>query len=419
MGKGLKNDKGKSSHLLVDALDSFNTTVSDLGSSYQELKDRIRELNIQISEKNRNLERNFFEVNRLRWFFDSILNSLSDGVVVVDTNGKVVLFNAGAEKLTGFSSEDVLGKSYSSVFGRQVSHRFSPLYTLEEGLSLYLEEKEIETRSGECIPVRFSTGLVTDSQNQILGAVEVLSDLSKIRWFEETMQQIKTQAALNQMAGLVANEIRNPLGGIRGYIDLLDESLSGDDSRKEMLQLIRTSIKRLDDIVKNFLLYAKPVKPNYVESDLAVFLKEVIVFFKQKINIDKKNIHLDFRSIPKEKSIKLRIDPIIMEQALFVILDNSIKAMKEGGILRVECQDNISYKKQIKDGVSIIISDSGEGMPKQVLDQVFTPFFTTRDKGMGLGLSLARNFISLHQGEIFIESQKGMGTTVSILLPKT
>lgn len=120
--------KNKNDTPLAEAFDSFNATVTGLGASYRELKNRIQELNIQISEKNKQLEENFYEVNRLRWFFDSILNSMTDGVIVVDTAGKVVLFNAGAEKMTGFSSEEVLGKAYTKVFGKRVSERFSPPY---------------------------------------------------------------------------------------------------------------------------------------------------------------------------------------------------------------------------------------------------------------------------------------------------
>ena len=414
-----RKKQNKHASPLANAFDSFNASVEGLGSSYQELKERIQELNVQISEKNKKLEENFYAVNRLRWFFDSILNSMTDGVIVVDTSGKIVLFNGGAEKLTGFTSQDVLGKTYTQVFGNKVSERFSPLFTLTGGLPLLLEEKEIQTKSGKSVPVRYSTSLVSDSQNRTLGAVEVLSDLTRIKRLEKEMQQIKTQSALSQMACLMAHEIRNPLGGIRGYVDLIAESFKKDDPRKKMVDHILKSILRLDEIVANFQLFTRPVKPHFDEVDLSHFITDVLTFFEERAGLKEKSIQLAISMDKENRPIRVRIDPILLEQTLLAVLDNAVKAMKMGGVIRVELARDASLQKRGGNVVSIIIADSGEGMSKDVLQELFTPFFTTREKGLGLGLSLARNFISLQRGDIFVESEEGMGTTVTIVLPIT
>jgi len=409
--------KNKNDTPLAEAFDSFNATVTGLGASYRELKNRIQELNIQISEKNKQLEENFYEVNRLRWFFDSILNSMTDGVIVVDTAGKVVLFNAGAEKMTGFSSEEVLGKAYTKVFGKRVSERFSPLFTLKNGVSLLLEEKEIIAKSGKSVPVRYSTSLVADNQDRTLGAVEVLNDLTRIKVLEKEMLQIKTQSALSQMALLMAHEIRNPLGGIRGYVDLIAESMDEDDSRREMVNHILESISRLDEIVANFQLFTRPVKPNFVELDFIQFINEVLTFFEQRENLKEKSIQLNENFDALAQPVRVQIDPILMEQALMAVLDNALKAMNIGGVIRIEVCRKPSLKGYVRDQVLLLISDSGEGMSEDVLKNLFTPFFTTREKGLGLGLALARNFISIMRGDIQVESEKGIGTTVTFVLP--
>ena len=412
-----RKKQNKQASPLADAFDSFNASVEGLGSSYQELKERIQELNVQISEENKKLEENFYEVNRLRWFFDSILNSMTDGVIVVDTSGRIVLFNGGAERLTGFTNQDVLGKTYTQVFGNKVSQRFSPLFTLTEGLPLLLEEKEIQTKSGKSVPVRYSTSLVSDSQNRTLGAVEVLSNLTHIKRLEKEMQQIKTQSALSQMACLMAHEIRNPLGGIRGYVDLIAESLKKDDPRKKMVDHILKSILRLDEIVANFQLFTRPVKPHFEEVDLTRFITDVLTFFQDSTGLKEKSIQLAMNLDKENQPIRVRIDPILLEQSLLAVLDNAVKAMKMGGVIRVELTHGLSLQKRGEKVVSIIIADSGEGMSKDVLQELFTPFYTTREKGLGLGLSMARNFISLQRGDIFVESEEGMGTTVTIVLP--
>ena len=402
---------------LVDALGSFNRTVSNLGSSYEELKQNIQELNVQISEKNKQLEENLFEVNRLRWFFDSILNSMSNGVIVVDTSGRIALFNREAEELTGFHADNVVGKPYSDIFGKRVSERFSPLYTLSEGDALSQEEKEIETKSGQAVPVRYSTALVRDSQDRTLGAVEVFSDLTGLKRLEKEMQVIKTQAALNEMALLVAHEIRNPLGGIRGYVDLISESMKQSDPRKSMIDQILESIVRLDEIVSTFQMYARPVKPRFVETNIDGFMNDVVSFFESSQDLKKKSIQLSLKPETKDGPIQASIDPVLLEQALLAVLDNAVKSMKEGGIIRVEYSRERPLKKNEKEAIVFSITDSGTGMDPEVLKKAFKPFFTTREKGLGLGLALAKNFVSLHHGEIFAKSEEGLGSTITLTIP--
>jgi two-component system sensor histidine kinase AtoS len=219
------------------------------------------------------------------------------------------------------------------------------------------------------------------------------------------------------MACLMAHEIRNPLGGIRGYVDLIAESLEKDDPRKKMVDHILKSILRLDEIVANFQLFTRPVKPHFEEVDLSRFLTDVLTFFQDSTGLKEKSIQLAMNLDNENQPIRVRIDPILLEQSLLAVLDNAVKAMKMGGVIRVELTPGVSLQKRGENVVSIIITDSGEGMSKDVLQELFTPFYTTREKGLGLGLSMARNFISLQRGDIFVESEEGMGTTVTILLP--
>jgi len=404
------------SNSLASAFDSFNTRVADLGESYRELKTQIEKLNLEISKKNQQLEDNFYEVNRLRLFFDSILNSMIDGVIVIDTSGTIVLFNKGAETLTGVSGKQVIGKHYSKLFDKRVSNRFSPLYTLSSGKALFLEEKEMHINNGKVIPVRYSTSLVQDSNNNILGAVEVFSDLTRIKHLEEEMQQIRTQTALNQMAVLVSHEIRNPLGGIRGYVDLIAESLDEDDPRKKMIDQIISSVTRLDEIVSKFQIYTRPVKPHFEKIEFIEFVKDVMDFFVKKHDLEERNIRVII-NVESKVPVYVKLDPILFEQVILAVLDNSLKAMKSGGTLRVGIGENTT-RLSGGTGVSLSISDSGTGMDTSVCKKAFTPFFTTREKGLGLGLALAKNFVNLHRGHITLESEKNIGTTVTIFLPK-
>ena len=402
---------------IANAFDTFNSSVSELGQNYQELKQNIQELNLQITEKNKQLEENFYKVNQLRWFFDSILNSMTDGIIVIDPEATIVLFNEGAERLTGYAKHEVLGRPYVEVFGRGVSPRFSPLHTLSEGKALYLEEKQLPTQSGQPIPVRYSTALVTEGNGQVLGALEVFSDLTRIKRLEKEMLQIKTQAALNQMAALVAHEVRNPLGGIRGYVDLIAESFDADDPRREMVRHINDSIVRLDEIVANFNHFTRPVKPYFEETDFKGYLHDVLGYFLQSDEAKTAGISLvdNLETLPDP--LRLTLDPILFEQAIMSVLNNAVKAGPQGAAIHVTVQPSRRGERG-KEYVAVAISDAGVGMSGEVIQKLFTPFFTTREKGLGLGLALAKNFIGLHHGDILVESELGVGTTVTLMLPK-
>jgi len=418
MGKTEEKKEGGDKHSIANAFDSFNHSVSELGMDYQELSKNISDLNLQITEKNRQLEENFYKVNQLRWFFDSILNSMTDGLIVIDPDGVIVLFNVGAQKLTGFSGDEVLGRPYRQVFAKGFSERFSPLYTLKEGRALFLEEKQLQTKGERPVTVRFSTALVTEGDEKVLGALEVLSDLTRIKRLEKEVLQIKTQTALNQMASLVAHEVRNPLGGIRGYVDLIAESFADDDPRREMVRHITDSIVRLDEIVANFNLYTRPVKPYFEETELKSYMRDVLGYFLSSELAQEKKIQFTDNVDALEEPLRVTMDPILIEQAIMAVFTNAVQASVSGGTVQVDLKPHVAGKDSTSEYVAISVIDQGVGMSHDVLQRLFTPFFTTREKGLGLGLALAKNFISLHHGDIVIESEPGAGTTVTLLLLK-
>jgi PAS domain S-box-containing protein len=324
----------------------------------------------------------------------------------------------GAQNLTGFTGEEVLGRLYREVFVQNFSHRFSPLFTLEQGRSLYLEEKQLQTKSGTPVPVRFSTALVTEGNGKVLGALELFSDLSRVKRLEKEMLQIKTQTALNQMAALVAHEVRNPLGGIRGYVDLIAESFEPGDPRLEMIQHVNDSIIRLDEIVANFNHFTRPVKPYFEETHLKSYLRDVIGYFLQSDEAKAQQIGIVDNVQHLDDPLMLTFDPILVEQAVMAVLTNAVKASEVGGTIYVEVKPYQRERDRNRTYMAIAVTDRGVGMSPDVVENLFTPFFTTREKGLGLGLALAKNFIGLHHGDIIVESEPQVGTTVTLLLPK-
>ena len=338
---------------------------------------------------------------------------MTEGVVVIDVQERIVLFNYGAENLSGYDRESAVGCLYKELLGQHLSERFTPIYTLKCGECQLHQEKEIWNKSGQQIPVRFSTSLIHDPAGRLIGVVEVMTDLTRLKQLESVKQQIKTQASLEQMAGLIANEIRNPLGGILGNVDVMKQSYLKNREYQDRLQAIKTSINQINSVVSRFQWFAKSVSPNYQSIDLIQYLQDVLAVFMKNNPVDAHKITFDFTYPKSLRTLMWSIDPVLMEQALLDILDNGLKALSGRGSISIHLANHLK-----NDSIEISISDTGKGMSKQVLERLFTPFFTTRSRGMGLSLAVARYFIDLHRGDIRVESHVGKGSIFKIRLPK-
>ncbi len=231
------------------------------------------------------------------------------------------------------------------------------------------------------------------------------------RYHHELIQRADRMATIGELASGIAHEIRNPLAGIQGAIQILAKGFPVEDPRREVTDEIQKQISKLERLVKDLLNYAKPVPPNYLETDINQLVDKVLSFFiNQKGEPDNLKIVKKFFSpLPKVMG-----DPSSLEQAFLNILLNAQNAMPKGGILTVSTRPLI-----IDDihGIQIIFEDTGIGIPEANLPKIFNPFFSTRPNGTGLGLSITKNIIDQHGGRIEVESQVNIGTKVIITLP--
>lgn len=221
------------------------------------------------------------------------------------------------------------------------------------------------------------------------------------------MNQADRLAALGQMVAGISHEIRNPLGIIRSTAELLGGMPGTDEPRKKLLNIIMQESSRLNNIVTEFLDFARPEEPNLYDCHLEEIIERNLVFLrpeleKQRISVLNK---LDGGSLP------IRADGEMLYRAFLNIFINSIQSMKDGGTLYVNVWDG-------NDTYLVGIGDTGGGINKEDLTKIFNPFFTTKHKGSGLGLPIVRKIIEGHGGSIKIESDEGLGTRVMIELPK-
>ena len=228
------------------------------------------------------------------------------------------------------------------------------------------------------------------------------------RRLENRLRQAEHLATLGQMIAAVSHEIRNPLGVISSTAELLYKREKNNPTNAQMAQIIVEEVRRLNRILTEFLEFARPQIPKPTSCNITGVIDKVLTFLKP--DLEDKNIEVikDYRSLPF-----IEADSELLYRAFLNIVINAIQALSPGGEIRVTVDEN-----QQKKGVTIIFSDNGPGVPEEILSQVFNPFFTTKEKGSGLGLPIVKNIIENHGGEVKIESEEGKGTRVIIFLPK-
>jgi signal transduction histidine kinase len=219
-------------------------------------------------------------------------------------------------------------------------------------------------------------------------------------------------ATIGELASGIAHEIRNPLAGIQGAIEIISEGFPKGDGRRQVTDEIQKQIFKLERLVKDLLNYAKPVPANYVPTDMNELVDKVLSFFvTQRGRSDDLKIQKKF-SMPLPRTM---VDPSSMEQAFLNIILNAQKAMPEGGTFTIS---TLSLRQDGEgENIQIVFEDTGIGISKENLPKIFNPFFSTRSDGTGLGLSITKNIIEQHGGKIEVESQVNRGTRFVITLP--
>ena len=221
------------------------------------------------------------------------------------------------------------------------------------------------------------------------------------------LNQAERLATLGEMVAGVSHEIRNPLGIIRSTAELLGGSSDSDEGQRKLSHVIVEESGRLNDIVTEFLDFARPQEPNFQDCYLEEIINKNLTFLLpqfEKQNIRVQN-HLD------GNSLKIKADPQLLYRAFLNVFVNAIQSMKDGGTLIVNLTEG-------KDAYVIEVEDTGSGVSQENLSKIFNPFFSTKEKGSGLGLSIVRNIMEGHRGSIHITSLEGSGTTITINLPK-
>ena len=410
-----KNENIEEARLLGMAIDSFNGAASKFEKHYQHLEQRVKELKIELRNKNEVLEKNLNEKEEVKNHLHNILESVTTGVVVVNLKGKITTFNRAAENITGLASKRVLGKKLDKIFDLN----FFQNIQLDFGsLGAVLENTEYETeiyRKGEdLVHISLSISPLTTPQGQKTGLILTLQNITQMKKLEEQASRSGRLTAMGEMAVKIAHEIRNPLGSIELFASTMKKDLEDFEEPRVLSEHISSCVKSINSIISNLLLFMRPEqKAGFQIVDLHDPLKDSLFFSDHVIQ---SNEHIEVITSYHSEPLMVLGDSELLKQMYLNLILNAVQSMPGDGKLmistkKIECAQNGPDFAEIK------FMDTGTGISKAVMPRIFDPFFTTKTRGTGLGLAIVHNIIKLHGGSIDIRNSKKDGAVCIVTLP--
>ena len=352
--------------------------------------------------------------------FQAVLAGLPDAVIAVDDALRVIFWNAAAEELTERSARRMEGRVLKEVFPPDASLVRRLSETLSMGVSRSETETHLERPDHRSLPVSIVTAPLFGRDGRVEAAVAVVRDLSRIRQLEAEVRRGETLAAAGRMAVGLAHEIRNPLGAIRGAVQLLGRELGPASPLQEYTTVLLTEVDRVNRIIEMLLDLARPVTIRPVPVNLHQLLERVALLTEELAR--EKGVTIARRYDPSLPPILGDEDGLV--QVFHNLVRNGIEAMKDGGELALATRVSMNplfAKVDMGAGqrtmVEVQVLDEGSGIPAAARGRIFDPFFTTKERGLGLGLAICHQIMEQHRGAIQIESIEGHGTTVTCFLP--
>ncbi len=344
-------------------------------------------------------------LDEMRTYTRNVLESMANGLLTVDLGMRVATFNPTALEILRKSRNEVDGKPVSELLPLQEEIRqvlADPGVVLEKEIKLPGEAKGKNYLAISVSALKESDSLISR------GAVIIVRDMTVIRELEQKVAISEKFAALGRLSAGIAHEIRNPLNSIRGFIQYFRKKLPLDEEDYRYTDLMLTEVDRLNRVISRLLAYSKPREPRLALRSV----DEVIDHCVRVVEREAGEAGVKIVRAPGDGDPPLVLmDTDQMTQLFLNILLNAIEATRDGGEVSVRHESH-------EDGrLTIVVGDAGEGIPRENLDKLFDPFFSTKKKGTGLGLAIVKSIIEAHNGEIEVESEPGKGTRFMITLP--
>ena len=337
----------------------------------------------------------------------SVIESAVDGIVVIDAHGRIEAFNRAAERLFGYKASEVLGRNVNVLMPspyREEHDAYLARYLATGDAKIIGIGREVTgvRRDGTTFPVRLSVGEMSiGGEHKFTG---ILHDLTARVQMEEQLREQSALVRLGEMAAVIAHEVKNPLAGIRGAVQVIGGRLPSGSRDAAVVDEIVSRIDALNRLIQDLLLFARPPQPNPSLVDVSPLITTTVDLLSGDPALSGIDIQMEGSSPP------VRADPELLKIVFQNLIVNSAQAMRGSGRIRIRVHT-------ADQSCQIIFVDAGPGIPPNIREKIFSPFFTTKARGTGLGLPTAKRLLEAHQGTIHIECPPAGGTTVTIRLP--
>jgi PAS domain S-box-containing protein len=375
--------------------------IEELGRNFDHM---IRQIRLHRDE----LENRLREITAFKNYTDRIISSMTNGLMTVDLDGRLVTLNETAEKILGKSKEEMVREPVNLVLGDPHPFTTMMMETLSRDQGVFRREIELK-KEDNLLWLMASTSLLKDGEGRKIGALMIFQDITEIKDLEEKLRQADRLAALGTLSAGLAHEIKNPLSAIKTFVQLLSQKGANPSFMDRFNNTVPREIDRINQLVEDLLELTRTRKRSFVHLDVRTLVTQVIDLHGEEM----KRKHIAFEGRLDPETPLIRGDSETLFRALSNLVINSIQAMPNGGQLSISSLKEDSGSPLVK----MIIEDSGIGMDQTTLKNLFNPFFTTKEKGVGLGMALVRKIVEDHRGTIEAISDKDKGTTFILRLP--
>jgi two-component system NtrC family sensor kinase len=349
------------------------------------------------------------ELERMRQFSENILESLNDGMAVLDRDGRVVRWNRQMEELYGIRHETAVGQPLPSLFDAQIGDMIrGSAAGGHEGVAYYRIPMVTRHTPSRRLLVNLGATPLRDDAGETVGTIVIVEDISTRVQLEEQLQISEKMASIGLLAAGVAHEVNTPLTGISSFTQMLLQQSAPDDPSTKVLEKIERQTFRAAKIVNGLLNLARPAQVDSGPCDIHAVINDVLSLLEHQFRTGSIQVRKELAPTgPLVQGIEHKLQQVFLN--LFL---NARDAMPKGGWLTIVTRED-------RDGAVVEIADTGSGIPPEQLSRIYDPFFTTKDigKGTGLGLSITYGIVQEHGGTITCDSQVGQGTRFSIRLP--
>jgi two-component system sensor histidine kinase PilS (NtrC family) len=356
------------------------------------------------------------DIIKLEALNERIIHSITLGLVSLDTRGRIILFNPAAERIFRAPAGKMIGRDVIEALPFLAGHldRESRIVEKNPKRPQAFLDLPYQLTDGKELFLRPSISPLSLPGGDQKGRIVFFQDITEMKKIEEEMKKVEGLALIGELAAGIAHEIRNPMASISGSIQMLKEDMDKDAVNSRLMDIVLREISRLNHLINDFLVFARPKKAEIERFNLNDLIMDSIELFRNSENwTDKIRVETDF-----VQSIELESDPEQIRQIFWNLFLNAAEAMSTGGKLQIHAErtfDKTLFSDD-KEVIRIVVRDTGKGFSEKALSHLFTPFFTTKDGGSGLGLATVKSLVEGLRGKVYGRNHPQGGAEITIFL---